>query len=61
MPLYSGFVQDEITLIEDKLRLTVGSKLSHNKFTGLEIQPNTRLLWKPYERHSAWISLSHAQ
>jgi iron complex outermembrane receptor protein len=60
MPLYSGFAQDEITLIEDKLRLTVGSKVSHNKFTGLEIQPNARLLWKPHERHSAWISFSRA-
>ncbi len=60
MPLYSGFIHDEITLIEDKLRLTVGSKLSYNMFTGLEIQPNARLLWKPRERHSTWISMSRA-
>ena len=60
MSLYSGFVHDEITLIEDKLRLTVGSKLSYNVFTGLEIQPNARLLWKPLERHSTWLSLSRA-
>lgn len=60
MPLYSGFVQDEITLIKDKLLLTIGSKLSHNKFTDSEIQPNARLLWKPHERHSAWLSWSRA-
>ncbi len=60
MPLYSGFVQDEVTLIDDRLLLTVGSKLSYNVFTGLEVQPNARLLWKPRERHSAWISLSRA-
>ena len=60
MSLYSGFVQDEITLIEDKLLLTVGSKISYNKFTDSEIQPNARLLWKLHERHSAWISLSRA-
>ncbi len=60
MSLYSGFVHDEITLIEDKLRLTVGSKLSYNVFTGLEVQPNARLLWKPRERHSTWLSFSRA-
>ncbi len=60
MPLYSGFVHDEITLLEDKLRLTVGSKLSYNAFTGLEIQPNARLLWKPRKRHSTWLSWSRA-
>ncbi|MCP5005924.1 MAG: TonB-dependent receptor plug domain-containing protein, partial [Planctomycetes bacterium] len=60
MSLYSGFVHDEITLIEDKLRLTVGSKLSYNVFTGLEVQPNARLLWKPCERHSTWLSFSRA-
>jgi len=60
MPLYSGFVHDEITLIEDRLRLTVGSKFSHNIYTGLEVQPTARLLWKPRERHSVWTSWSRA-
>ncbi len=60
MHLFSGFLQDEISLIKDQLRLTVGSKFEHNDFTGLEIQPNARLLWKPHERQSVWISFSRA-
>jgi len=33
MQLYNGFVQDEITLIPDRLKLTVGTKLEHNDFS----------------------------
>ncbi len=58
--LFSGFVQDEITLFPDKLRLTVGSKFEHNDFTGFEIQPNARILWTPAEDHSVWAAVSRA-
>ena len=58
--LFSGFLQDEITLIPEKLRLTLGSKFEHNDFTGVEIQPGGRLLWTPTEHQSAWASVSRA-
>ncbi len=58
--LFSAFVQDEITLLKDWLRLTVGSKFEYNDFTGLEIQPSARLLWKPHEQHSVWTAFSRA-
>ncbi len=58
--LFSAFIQDEITLIEDRLRLMLGSKFEHNDYTGFEIQPNARLLWTPDERHTFWAAVSHA-
>jgi len=58
--LYSGFVQDDITLIKDRLRLTLGSKFEHNDYTGSEIQPNARLMWSPHEGHSIWTAVSRA-
>jgi iron complex outermembrane receptor protein len=58
--LWSGFVQDEITLLPDQLRLTVGSKFEHNSYTGLEIQPNLRLLWTPHNQHTVWAAVSRA-
>ena len=58
--LLSAFLQDEITLIEDKLRLILGTKVSHNDYSGLEIQPNMRLIWKPAERHSVWAAVSRS-
>src|SRR6266436_587699 len=42
---FSTFLQDEISLVDNRLRLTVGSKLEHNTFTGFEVEPNARLLW----------------
>ena len=58
--IFSTFLQDEITLIEDKLKLTLGSKLSHNDFTGWEIQPSSRLLWMPSETQAVWGAVSRA-
>ena len=58
--LYSGFFQDEITLVGDSLWLTLGAKWEHNDFTGNEIQPSGRLLWKVNNQHTLWASVSRA-
>ncbi len=56
---FSAFIQDEVQLTE-KLRLTVGTKVEHNDFTGFEYQPNARLLWEVNERNSIWTAFSRA-
>ncbi len=56
----SQFVQDEITLVEDLLCLTIGTKLEENPYTELEYQPSARLLWTPDHRHSVWGAVSRA-
>ncbi len=58
--LFSGFVQDQITLVEDRLSLTLGTKLEHNSFTGFEVQPTGRVLWTPSKRQSVWAAVSRA-
>jgi iron complex outermembrane receptor protein len=58
--LFSSFIQDEITLIKDKLRFIIGSKLEHNDYTGFEVQPSARLLWTPSDRHTLWAAVSRA-
>ena len=58
--LFSGFVQDEVTLVEDRLRLTFGSKFEHNEYTGVEVQPDVRLQWTPHLRHTGWAAFSRA-
>lgn len=60
LSLYSAFAQDEIGLIQDRLLLTLGSKFLHNDFTGFEVQPSARLLWKMTPEHSLWTSVSRA-
>jgi iron complex outermembrane receptor protein len=58
--LFSGFIQDEIALWEEAAYLTLGTKVIHNDFTGLEVQPNARLLFKADERNSVWLSVARA-
>jgi iron complex outermembrane recepter protein len=56
----SQFVQDEMTVVEDRLAFTLGIKLEENPYTGLEYQPNARLLWTPDRQHSGWGAISRA-
>ena len=58
--IISAFVQDEIILVKDRLHLTLGTKLEHNDYTGLEIQPNIRAMWTPAKKHRLWTSVSRA-
>lgn len=55
----SGFVQDQITL-SDALRLTIGTKLEHNDFSGSEVQPSLRLAWDVHSSMMLWTSVSRA-
>jgi iron complex outermembrane receptor protein len=57
--LFSAFVQNEISLRDDRLKLTLGSKFEHNDYTGLEIQPSIRAAWSS-EPHVLWASVSRA-
>jgi iron complex outermembrane recepter protein len=58
--LYSAFVQDDITLLQDRLHLIIGSKFEHNVYTGFEVQPSGRLIFTPSERTSLWASVARA-
>ena len=56
--LFSGFIQDQIAF--SNLRLTLGTKLEHNDFSGFEVQPSVRLAWIPRENHTLWSAISRA-
>jgi iron complex outermembrane recepter protein len=56
----SWFAQDEVTLVPQQLRLIAGAKALYNSFTGMEYQPNARLLWTPHEHHTVWMAVSRA-
>ena len=43
--LFSGFVQDGIELVPARLHLTFGTKIEHNAYSGVELQPSARALW----------------
>jgi len=56
----SLFLQTDLHLIDDVLTLTMGTKYDHNDYTGNEVQPSIRLLWKVNSRNSLWWSVSRA-
>jgi iron complex outermembrane receptor protein len=58
--LYTGFLQDDIIVIADHLALTVGTKFEHNVYSGLEVQPNGRILWTPTRSTTLWGAVSRA-
>lgn len=58
--LYSTFIQDKITLIPDTLHFTLGTKLEHNGFSGLEYEPSARIAWTPTENQTIWASVSRS-
>src|SRR5450432_518079 len=45
--LFSGFLQDEFEVIPNQLYFTVGAKLEHNDYNGLDVLPSARLAWQP--------------
>lgn len=58
--LFSAFAQDEISLFDDAVLFTIGSKLEHNDYTGFEVQPSASLMWTPLMGHKLWASVSRA-
>jgi len=54
------FLQNEITVIKEVLRVTLGSKLEYNEYTDYEIQPSARVLWTPDKKQSIWAAISRA-
>jgi iron complex outermembrane receptor protein len=58
--LYSVFLQDRIMMWEDRLYLTLGAKIEHNSYTGLEFQPNGRLTWAAAKNQTIWAAVSKA-
>ena len=58
--IISGYARNETILIPEHLRFTLGVRVDHNDFSGLEIQPNTRLMWTPNEKNSVWLAVSRA-
>lgn len=57
---FSSFLQDEVSLFDRRLRVTLGSKFEHNDFTGFEFEPNVRMLANIDKKQSVWAAVSRA-
>jgi iron complex outermembrane recepter protein len=54
----SVFLQYDIRLVPNKLRVIAGSKFEHNSYTGFEYQPQIRAVWTPTKSQSVWAAIS---
>jgi len=58
--LYTAFLQDEFSLVENRLALVAGTKLLRTNFTGFEFEPSVRLLYTPSDKETLWAAFTHA-
>lgn len=56
--LYNAFVQDNYSIIPDKLDFTIGSKFEHHYLTGSHFLPSSQLRWMPNKQNILWTSYS---
>ena len=57
---FTSFVQDEIALLPDRFHVTLGTKVEHNDYTGVEIQPSGRVNWTLGPSATLWAAVSRA-
>jgi iron complex outermembrane recepter protein len=57
---FTGFLQDEIALVPDRFHLTLGTKIEHNDYTGVEVQPSGRVNWAVSDVGTLWAAVSRA-
>lgn len=58
--IFSAFAHDAFDLVTDTLRLSFGAKLQLNDYTGLEVQPDARLVWQMSDKMTSWGSVARA-
>ena len=58
--VFNAFVQDEIRLRRDRVRVTVGAKVEHETYTGWGLQPTARVMWAPTGQQRVWAAVSQA-
>src|SRR5260370_4613802 len=57
---FSTFLQVEISLVDNRLQITLGSKFERNEFTAFEIDPNATFLWNLAPNQSIWTAVSRS-
>ncbi len=58
--LTSGFFTDDITVVPDRLVLSVGVKVEKYSFTGVQPEPSAHLAWTPSKNQTVWASVGRA-
>jgi iron complex outermembrane receptor protein len=58
--LFTAFVQDDFAISPERLRLVLGTKLEHNSYSGVELQPAARVMWTIDGSHAVFAAVTRA-
>jgi len=58
--LYSGFVEDQIAVVPNKVLFTAGARLESNYYSGFGLMPSARVAWTVGARDTVWGAVSRA-
>ncbi|HEX3663204.1 MAG TPA: TonB-dependent receptor [Acidobacteriaceae bacterium] len=58
--LYQGFIQDEISVVPNRLAFIAGTKVLKTNYTGVLGEPSGRLLYTPTSTQTLWAAYTHA-
>ena len=57
---YTAFIQDEISLVNNKLSLVAGPRFQQTNYTGPLFEPSARLLYTPSATQTLWAGFTQA-
>ncbi len=57
---YTAFIQDEITLVRNRLSLIAGPRFQQTNYTGPLFEPSVRLLYTPTATQTLWAGFTQA-
>jgi iron complex outermembrane receptor protein len=58
--LWGAFVQDDIQLVPQRWKLTLGTRIEHTNYSGTDHQPNLRVTWLAAPHQTFWGAISRA-
>ena len=58
--LFSAFLQDEISVVDHRLSLSLGTKFLKTNFTDIIPEASARLLYTPTDTQTVWAAFTHA-
>jgi iron complex outermembrane receptor protein len=58
--LLSSFAEDEISILPNRLQLSLGARVEHNPYNGFDFQPSGNLAWNLNSRNMIWGAISGA-
>lgn len=50
--LYTAFLQDDVGVVDERLKLVLGTKVLRTNFSGFDLEPSARLIWTPTPSHA---------